>query len=65
MRRVISLRWLPEMSRRRGTVALVTHPIFWLLRELATRGRETSTRGIPQLAVVKDASGLVCFEPGQ
>ena len=52
MRRVISLRCLPEMSRRRGTVALVICPIFWSLRELATSGRETSTRGIPQLAAV-------------
>ena len=38
------------MRRWRGTIALVIRPICWPLRELATSGRETSTRGIPQRA---------------
>ena len=50
MRSEIVSWWLPEMSRQRGTVALVMRPIHWSLRELATRGCETSTRGMPQRA---------------
>ena len=32
-------------------MALVIRPMLWPLRELATSGRETSTRGIPQHVV--------------
>ena len=36
------------LESRRGMVALVMRPNLWPLRELATSGHETSTRGMPQ-----------------
>ena len=46
------------MSCRRGIVALVMRPMFWPLRELATSGRETSTRGMPQRTAVSASNKL-------
>ena len=39
-------------------MALVICPMLWPLRELATSGRETSTRGIPQRAAVSASKKL-------
>ena len=36
------------ITRDEESVARVMRPIFWPLRECSTRGRETSTRGMPQ-----------------
>ena len=51
MRREISSWWLPEIFFRRGRVAFVMRPSRCALRELATRGLDTSTSGTPHWAV--------------
>ena len=48
----ISSWWFPDTLSLRGTVAWVMWPMFWPLREQATRGRSTAMVGTPQRAAV-------------
>ena len=58
MRNDIISWWLPEICSLSGMVVLVIRPIFCPLRDLATRGLETSRRGTPQHAAVSASRKL-------
>ena len=58
IRREISSWWLPEIFIRRGRVAFVMRPSRCPLRELATRGLDTSTSGTPHWAATVASRNL-------